>query len=154
MNTYLTFPGLLSCLTGISVFWVKMTCLLHSKSFMHNYGEYLYILVLYDNNLAGITVAYSAPTRHGCLKVVENNYCASRRGMVPCPSMIFPLLSLYAPSNYGINIHLTLEHYRWRPLSIHLESYLFYHLWSSCLISGFKSPDIHEQLLYTSVLVL
>lgn len=30
---------------------------------------------------AGIIVAYSAPARHGCLKVVENNYCASRRGM-------------------------------------------------------------------------
>lgn len=30
----------------------------------------------------GITVAYSAPTRHGCLKVVENNYCASKRGML------------------------------------------------------------------------
>lgn len=29
----------------------------------------------------GMTVAYSAPTRHGCLKVVENNYCASKRGM-------------------------------------------------------------------------
>ncbi|KAK9983885.1 hypothetical protein SO802_033410 [Lithocarpus litseifolius] len=29
--------------------------------------------------VAGITVAYSAPTRHGCLKVVENNYCASKR---------------------------------------------------------------------------
>ncbi|GFP92817.1 gamma-tubulin complex component 2 [Phtheirospermum japonicum] len=28
---------------------------------------------------AGITVAYSAPARHGCLKVVENNYCVSRR---------------------------------------------------------------------------
>lgn len=30
---------------------------------------------------SGITVAYSAPTRHGCLKVVENNYCASKRGI-------------------------------------------------------------------------
>ncbi|KAL3655668.1 hypothetical protein CASFOL_000064 [Castilleja foliolosa] len=29
--------------------------------------------------IAGITVAYAAPARHGCLKVVENNYCASRR---------------------------------------------------------------------------
>lgn len=32
--------------------------------------------------VAGIVVAYSAPTRHGCLKVVENNYCASKRGML------------------------------------------------------------------------
>lgn len=32
--------------------------------------------------LAGVAVAYSAPTRHGCLKVVENNYCASKRGML------------------------------------------------------------------------
>ncbi|KAK2983864.1 hypothetical protein RJ640_012512 [Escallonia rubra] len=27
----------------------------------------------------GIAVAYTAPVRHGCLKVVENNYCASKR---------------------------------------------------------------------------
>lgn len=39
------------------------------------------------NLVAGITVAYSAPTRNGCLKVVENNYCASKRGM-----FFFPLL--------------------------------------------------------------
>lgn len=31
--------------------------------------------------IAGIMVAYAAPMRHGCLKVVENNYCASRRGI-------------------------------------------------------------------------
>ncbi|XVE71051.1 hypothetical protein DITRI_Ditri10aG0118900 [Diplodiscus trichospermus] len=30
--------------------------------------------------VAGITVAYSASTCRGCLKVVENNYCASKRG--------------------------------------------------------------------------
>lgn len=30
---------------------------------------------------SGMAVAYSAPARHGCLKVVENNYCASKRGM-------------------------------------------------------------------------
>ncbi|MCL7047150.1 hypothetical protein MKW94_002361 [Papaver nudicaule] len=29
---------------------------------------------------AGMAVAYSAPTRNGCLRVVENNYCASKRG--------------------------------------------------------------------------
>ena len=34
------------------------------------------------NHAAGIAVAYSAPRRHICLKVVENNYCASKRGMV------------------------------------------------------------------------
>lgn len=28
-----------------------------------------------------MAVAYTAPTRHGCLKVVENDYCASKRGM-------------------------------------------------------------------------
>ncbi|KAJ9546775.1 hypothetical protein OSB04_019318 [Centaurea solstitialis] len=32
--------------------------------------------------VAGITVSYTAPTRHGCLKVVENNYCASKRGNI------------------------------------------------------------------------
>ncbi|KAJ7958582.1 Eukaryotic translation initiation factor 3 subunit L [Quillaja saponaria] len=38
--------------------------------------------------VAGICVAHSAPTRHGCLKVVENNYCASRRGGVRCLSIL------------------------------------------------------------------
>lgn len=38
--------------------------------------------------VGGIFVAYSAPTRHGCLKVVENNYCASRRGGVRCLSIL------------------------------------------------------------------
>lgn len=32
-------------------------------------------------NTAGMFVAYSAPRRHEFLKVVENNYCASRRGI-------------------------------------------------------------------------
>ncbi|XP_010249689.1 PREDICTED: uncharacterized protein LOC104592167 isoform X2 [Nelumbo nucifera] len=55
--------------------------------------------------LAGIVVAYSAPTRHGCLRVVENNYCASRRGGVRCLSIlnivfavIFGLLALFLGS--------------------------------------------------------
>ncbi|KAL0323839.1 UNVERIFIED_CONTAM: hypothetical protein Scaly_2351000 [Sesamum calycinum] len=55
--------------------------------------------------IAGITVAYSAPVRHGCLKVVENNYCASRRGGVRCLSIlnivfaiIFGLLALFLGS--------------------------------------------------------
>jgi len=34
--------------------------------------------------LAGIAVAYTAPQRHGWLKIVENNYCASKRGGVRC----------------------------------------------------------------------
>ncbi|KAL4333772.1 hypothetical protein GQ457_07G044690 [Hibiscus cannabinus] len=38
--------------------------------------------------VAGIAVAYSAPDRHGCLKVVENDYCASRRGGVRCLSIL------------------------------------------------------------------
>ncbi|KAJ8637558.1 hypothetical protein MRB53_011825 [Persea americana] len=52
--------------------------------------------------LAGIAVAYSAPSRHGCLKVVENNYCASRRGGAHCLSIlntifavVFSLLSFF-----------------------------------------------------------
>lgn len=55
--------------------------------------------------VAGITVAYTAPTRHGCLKVVENNYCASKRGGVRCLSIlnvvfaiIFGLLALFLGS--------------------------------------------------------
>jgi len=70
-----------------------MTCQLHSKALCHNYGEYIFafadVLVSCYDYLAGITVAYSAPTRHGCLKVVDNNYCASRRGMIPLLSDIF-----------------------------------------------------------------
>ncbi|KAM1022477.1 hypothetical protein ACFX15_042605 [Malus domestica] len=56
--------------------------------------------------IAGIIVAYSAPTRHGCLKVVENNYCASKRGGVRCLSIlnavfavIFGLLALFLGSS-------------------------------------------------------
>ncbi|XP_065849656.1 uncharacterized protein [Euphorbia lathyris] len=55
---------------------------------------------------AGIAVAYSGPTRHGCLKVVENNYCASRRGGVRCLSIlnvvfavIFGILALFLGSS-------------------------------------------------------
>ncbi|KAG6389489.1 hypothetical protein SASPL_150957 [Salvia splendens] len=55
--------------------------------------------------IAGIIVAYTAPTRNGCLKVVENNYCASRRGGVRCLSIlnlvfaiIFGLLALFLGS--------------------------------------------------------
>uniref|UniRef100_A0A1D1XL49 Pericentriolar material 1 protein n=1 Tax=Anthurium amnicola TaxID=1678845 RepID=A0A1D1XL49_9ARAE len=55
---------------------------------------------------AGVLVAYSAPVRHPCLKVVENNYCASKRGGVRCLSIInvifavvFGLLALLLGSN-------------------------------------------------------
>ncbi|KAL6524095.1 hypothetical protein OROMI_031190 [Orobanche minor] len=55
--------------------------------------------------ISGITVAYTAPARHGCLKVVENNYCASRRGGVRCLSILnivfaitFGLLALFLGS--------------------------------------------------------
>ncbi|KAL2544853.1 hypothetical protein Fot_14086 [Forsythia ovata] len=55
--------------------------------------------------VAGIIVACAAPARHGCLKVVENNYCASRRGGVRCLSIlnavfaiIFGLLALFLGS--------------------------------------------------------
>ncbi|KAJ6743571.1 hypothetical protein OIU85_017510 [Salix viminalis] len=56
--------------------------------------------------VAGMNVAYSAPARHGCLKVVENNYCASKRGGVRCLSIlngvfaiIFSLLALFLGSS-------------------------------------------------------
>ncbi|XP_041022524.1 uncharacterized protein LOC121263610 [Juglans microcarpa x Juglans regia] len=55
--------------------------------------------------VAGITVAFAAPARHGCLKVVENNYCASKRGGIRCLSLlntifaiIFGLLALFLGS--------------------------------------------------------
>eukprot|EP01018_Ginkgo_biloba_P001345 Gb_25871 [translate_table: standard] len=61
--------------------------------------------------LAGIAVAYSAPQRHGCLKVVENNCCASKRGGVRCLAIlnisfaaVFALLALFLGSSI-----LTLE---------------------------------------------
>ncbi|KAG0492908.1 hypothetical protein HPP92_005994 [Vanilla planifolia] len=43
--------------------------------------------------LAGIVVTYSFPARHICLKVVENNYCASKRGGVRC---LFILNAIFA----------------------------------------------------------
>ncbi|XP_052175919.1 uncharacterized protein LOC127790435 [Diospyros lotus] len=56
--------------------------------------------------LAGIIVAYTAPTRHWCLQVVENNYCASKRGGVRCLSIlnvvfaiIFGLLAIFLGSS-------------------------------------------------------
>ncbi|XP_057525085.1 uncharacterized protein LOC130804604 [Amaranthus tricolor] len=52
--------------------------------------------------IAGFMVAYSAPQRHSCLKLVENNYCASRRGGVRCLAIlnmvfaiIFGLLAIF-----------------------------------------------------------
>lgn len=44
----------------------------------HTFWDIHYLFVCCN---AGISVAYTAPQRHGCLKVVENNCCASRRGM-------------------------------------------------------------------------
>ncbi|KAK9683729.1 hypothetical protein RND81_10G161000 [Saponaria officinalis] len=56
--------------------------------------------------VTGITVAYSAPQRHGCLKVVENNYCTSKRGGVRCLAIlnmvfaiVFGLLALFLGSS-------------------------------------------------------
>ncbi|KAL6980114.1 hypothetical protein U1Q18_021765 [Sarracenia purpurea var. burkii] len=56
--------------------------------------------------VAGIIVAYTAPTRHWCLKIVENNYCASKRGGVRCLSIlnvvyavVFGLLALFLGSS-------------------------------------------------------
>jgi hypothetical protein len=37
---------------------------------------------------AGISVAYTAPNRHSCLRVVENDCCAARRGGVRCLSKL------------------------------------------------------------------
>ncbi|CAM6095568.1 unnamed protein product [Calypogeia fissa] len=56
--------------------------------------------------LAGIAVAYTAPQRHPCLKVVENNCCASKRGGVRCLALlnmsffaVFALLALFLGSS-------------------------------------------------------
>ncbi|KAM7277329.1 hypothetical protein ACFE04_019195 [Oxalis oulophora] len=56
--------------------------------------------------VAGIVVAYYAPIRHGCLNVVQNNYCTSKRGGVRCLSIlnlvfavIFGLLALFLGSS-------------------------------------------------------
>lgn len=112
---------------------------------------------LYDNYFAGITVAYSAPNRHGCLKVVDNNYCASRRGMISSLSMVFPVCYALRVCYHYCSVSSILEidlflcflwiTYRWCSLSVHLKPYLCYHLWSSCLVSWFKPLDNDEQLL-------
>ncbi|KAF4403119.1 hypothetical protein G4B88_027890, partial [Cannabis sativa] len=56
--------------------------------------------------ISGIAVAYSSPMRHVCLKVVENSYCASKRGGVRCLSIlnaifaiVFGLLALFLGSS-------------------------------------------------------
>eukprot|EP00249_Psilotum_nudum_P014349 c24778_g1_i1 orf=636-1514(-) len=61
--------------------------------------------------LAGMAVAYSAPDRHGCIRVVENNCCASKRGGVRCLATLngsfaiaFAFLALFLGSSI-----LTLE---------------------------------------------
>jgi hypothetical protein len=41
---------------------------------------YLNIEVLNQYILTGMSVAYAAPRRHPMICVVENNFCASRRG--------------------------------------------------------------------------
>ncbi|KAF5183738.1 transmembrane protein [Thalictrum thalictroides] len=56
--------------------------------------------------MTGILVSYSAPARHGCLRVVENNYCTSKRGGVRCLvivnvvfGVIFGLLAMFLGSS-------------------------------------------------------
>ncbi|XP_042435039.1 uncharacterized protein LOC122021039 [Zingiber officinale] len=56
--------------------------------------------------VSGIAVAYAAPRSHPCLKIVENNFCASRRGGVRCLSLlnivfalIFGLMALFLGSS-------------------------------------------------------
>lgn len=133
---------------------------------IHLFGYARWFNFLNDNFLAGIAVSYSAPARHGCLKVVENNYCASRRGMQCGLSLsIFYLIcdgseACFCFSNltqvlYKLNnLCFIWKIYRRCSLSIHFESHLRYHFWSSCTVSWFKPPDISEQLLYTPILVL
>lgn len=58
----------------------------------------------YFSHDSGITVAYSAPTRHGCLKVVENNYCASKRGMSYVS--FFDLISYWCWSFWSLQVLL------------------------------------------------
>ncbi|KAH9540846.1 hypothetical protein CY35_14G026400 [Sphagnum magellanicum] len=55
---------------------------------------------------AGMSVAYSAPERHGCLRVVENNWCASKRGGVRCLAtlnlsflIVFMMLAIFLGSS-------------------------------------------------------
>lgn len=55
--------------------------------------------------IAGMAVAYSAPERHGCITVVENNCCASKRGGVRCLAtlnvsfaIVYGLLALFLGS--------------------------------------------------------
>ncbi|KAL5975941.1 hypothetical protein ACLOJK_020270 [Asimina triloba] len=64
------------------------------------------LLANYIFSATGISVAYAAPSRHGCLRVVENNYCASKRGGVRCLSIlntifaiIFALLAMFLGSS-------------------------------------------------------
>ena len=59
---------------------------------------------------AGIFVAYSAPRRHEFLKVVENNYCASRRG-IHSPLLLLKLYFIFPYDHIYMfyNIHGCLQ---------------------------------------------
>lgn len=60
------------------------------------FWAYFVILVSHGFCYAvGIAVAYTARTKHGCMKVVENNYCASKRGMLSLPLSGLILLVAY-----------------------------------------------------------
>lgn len=171
--------------TGIYVFML-MSCYIHLKvlcHLCHNYGEYILLMldvfVLYHNFLLGISVAYSAPTRHGCLKVVENNYCASRRGtflsvndfstiVLFLASMFIRLWAFYGLKIYW-NIFVSLDNlqvafavYPYWILSL-LSSLVFlpcflvqvsWHSWATALHLCFGAMKLHhgDWLFYMVVL--
>ncbi|OMO91029.1 hypothetical protein COLO4_18685 [Corchorus olitorius] len=103
------FPSMIIFLASLVYLVAEICDWRLEKDYHDNFSHALRIAIVslvYLGRDSGITVAYSAPTRHGCLKVVENNYCASKRGGVRCLSIlnmvfavIFGLLALFLGSS-------------------------------------------------------
>lgn len=59
------------------------------------FGSYILLDCSHLAYFLGMTVACFAPTRHGCLKAVENDYCASKRGTFISSSRLFFLSPMH-----------------------------------------------------------
>ncbi|KAF9662217.1 hypothetical protein SADUNF_Sadunf18G0030300 [Salix dunnii] len=120
--------------------------------------------------VAGMSVAYSAPARHGCLKLVENNYCASKRGGVRCLSIlngvfaiIFGLLALFLGSSLltlGSSCSLPLfwcyEIATWGLVILYAGTAIFLRRTAALILdeSDFGSRNLGLEMLETNTLVV
>lgn len=62
-------------------------------------------------------MAYSAPHRHGFLKVVENNYCASRRGILSLLKIFYSAFHICVLYSFLFNARLYLLRFMYNSIS-------------------------------------